>query len=132
MGSISECELKSECSPSAYGRTFYTRYKDNLRLFTSVPRGTDEWKSLMRTHTSSERVNKRILNDYKKGFIDWNQYEIEFNDLIVARQIENLIIPRQMDKGCFLCSEATADNCHRRLVAEHLAELWPNILINHL
>ena len=63
-GLIGQCDFKSQCSPSDYGRTFYTKFKDNLRLFTLVPRGTDKWKSLMKSRTTSERVNKRILNDY--------------------------------------------------------------------
>ena len=33
-------------------------------MFTVVPRGTDEWKTQMKSRTTSERVNKRILNDY--------------------------------------------------------------------
>ena len=64
-GLVSSCDFKSECSPSKYGRTFYTRFLDDLRLFPLVPRGTSKWKSLMKSRTSSERVNKRILNDYK-------------------------------------------------------------------
>ena len=63
-GLVGSCDLKSKCSPSEYGRTFYTRFADDLRLFPLVPRGTTQWKSLMKTRTSSERVNKRILNDY--------------------------------------------------------------------
>jgi hypothetical protein len=63
-GLVSHCDLKSECSPSEYGRTFYTKFLDDLRLFPEVPRGTYKWKSLMKSRTSSERVNKRILNDY--------------------------------------------------------------------
>ena len=61
---VSSCSFKNQCSPSDYGRVFYTYFSDNLRLFPEVPRGTDKWKSLMKTRTASERVNKRILNDY--------------------------------------------------------------------
>lgn len=63
-GLVGQCDCKSQCSPSEYGRTFYTKFNDDLRLFPTVPRGTHKWKSLMKTRTSSERVNKRILNDY--------------------------------------------------------------------
>ena len=75
---------------------------------------------------------KQLLNDYKKGSIRWQQYETELNSIITERKIEKHIIPQDMDMTCFLCSEATADNCHRRLVAEYMAGLWPNISIIHL
>jgi len=75
---------------------------------------------------------KQLLNDYKKGLIGWPQHETQFKSIIAQRQIDKHIIPQDMDMICFLCSEATADNCHRRLVAEYLAGLWPNISIIHL
>ena len=75
---------------------------------------------------------KQLLNDYKKGLLNWQQYKTQFNSIIAERQIEKHITPQDMDMACFLCSEAKADNCHRRLVVEHLAEHWQNISINHL
>lgn len=75
---------------------------------------------------------KQLLNDFKKRVISWQQYETEFKSIITRRQIDKHITLQDMDMSCFLCSEATADNCHRRLVAEYLAGLWPNISIIHL
>ena len=75
---------------------------------------------------------KQLLNSYKKGLISWQQYETQFKSIIAQRQIEKNLIPQDMDMSCFLCSEATADNCHRRLVTEYLAGLWANISIIHL
>ncbi len=75
---------------------------------------------------------KQLFNDYKKRLISWQQYETRFKTIIARRQIDKHIEPGNMDMTCFLCSEAKADNCHRRLVAEYLAELWPNISILHL
>ena len=75
---------------------------------------------------------KQLLNDYKKGLISWQQYETQFKSIIAQRQIEKHLIPQDMDMACFLCSEAKADNCHRRLVAEYLAEHWQNASIHHL
>jgi hypothetical protein len=63
-GKIDSCSCKEQCSPSQYGRVVYTKPTWDLRLFTIVPRGSDEWKSEMNKRTASERVNKRILNDY--------------------------------------------------------------------
>jgi len=36
-----------------------------LRIFTPVPRGTKAFKDIFKTRTCSERVNNRVLNDYK-------------------------------------------------------------------
>lgn len=64
IGKIDSCPEKEKCSNSDYGRCFYTKPSWDLRLFTKVPRGSDEWKQEMNSRTSSERVNKRLLNDY--------------------------------------------------------------------
>lgn len=63
-GRILDCACKQQCSPSDYGRVIYTKPDWDIRLFTPVPRGTKEWKSVYKTRTCSERVNNRILNDY--------------------------------------------------------------------
>ncbi len=75
---------------------------------------------------------KQLLGDYKKGLISWQQYETQFKSIIAQRRIDKHIMPQDIDMSCFLCSEAKADNCHRRLVAEYLVGLWPNISIIHL
>ena len=64
MGKIAACSCKDRCSSSAYGRTFYTKPEWDLRLFTPIPRDSLQWKTEMRKRSASERVNKRILNDY--------------------------------------------------------------------
>ncbi|KZL92743.1 hypothetical protein CLMAG_25570 [Clostridium magnum DSM 2767] len=63
-GKISNCTHREVCSPSAYGRVIYVKPSDDLRLFTPIPRNTDLWKQIMKKRTSSERVNKRLLEDY--------------------------------------------------------------------
>jgi len=64
LGKIDFCPCKDLCSFSDYGRTIYTKPEWDLRLFTAIPRNSKEWKEDMKTRTTSERVNKRILNDY--------------------------------------------------------------------
>ena len=48
-------------------------------------------------------------------------------------------VPERLDQSefrnqasCLLCSEPTAEKCHRRLVAERLAEHWTDVEIIHL
>ena len=73
-----------------------------------------------------------ILKRYKNKTIDWNQYEMEFNELIRNRKIENSINVELLNDACLLCSEPTAEKCHRRLVAEYLQSVFPQINIIHL
>ena len=61
---VDSCNCKEQCSPSDYGRVFYTKSDWDLRIFTPVPRGIKEYKYIYKIRTSSERVNNRILNDY--------------------------------------------------------------------
>ena len=59
------CPYRDECSKSAYGRTVYVKFDDDIRLFGPVPYGSKEWKKIYRDRTSTERMNQRIINDYK-------------------------------------------------------------------
>jgi uncharacterized protein (DUF488 family) len=51
---------------------------------------------------------------------------------MAARQIEKKVDKKLMEGGCLLCSEATPEHCHRRLVAEYLRDKWGGIEIVHL
>lgn len=62
---VDSCSCCEQCSPSPYGRVIYTKPSWDLRLFTPVPRGTKQWKTIYKTRTCSERINNRILNDYR-------------------------------------------------------------------
>jgi hypothetical protein len=48
-----------QCSPSAYGRVFYTKPADDPRLFTRPPRNSKAWKKAYKDRTSAERSHKR-------------------------------------------------------------------------
>ena len=76
---------------------------------------------------------REVLEKYR-GDGDWLAYEIEFEKLMDERGI-----PENIDRAifesklcCLLCSEATPEKCHRRLVAERLASLWGFVEIVHL
>jgi len=64
-GKVNSCSCKDSCSPSPYGRCFYTKPEWDIRLYTPVARGTTEYIKTYNNRTGSERVNNRILNDYK-------------------------------------------------------------------
>jgi uncharacterized protein (DUF488 family) len=74
-----------------------------------------------------------ILDAYKKHKGGWEIYEDAFLALMRSRSIESAL-----DQGSFarktvlLCSEPTAEHCHRRLVLEYLQEHWEGVQIHHL
>ncbi len=56
---------------------------------------------------------------------DWQQYERSFLELMRARRILDFIEPDAFEgRVALLCSEDRPEKCHRRLVAELLAEHW--------
>jgi uncharacterized protein (DUF488 family) len=74
-----------------------------------------------------------LLDAYKKRKGDWGVYEREFLNLMAERQIERTLSAAEFDAPtALLCSEATAENCHRRLVCEYLAGHWPGVRSVHL
>jgi uncharacterized protein (DUF488 family) len=75
---------------------------------------------------------KEILDQYKKGHGDWNEYEALFLPLLEARKIETVLAADLLDYGCLLCSEPTPERCHRRLVAEYLEARIPELTVKHL
>jgi uncharacterized protein (DUF488 family) len=74
-----------------------------------------------------------LLDEYKKRKGDWTTYERDFMRLMAGREIERVLSPTDFDvPTALLCSEPTADRCHRRLVCEYLSEHWPNVRAVHL
>lgn len=74
-----------------------------------------------------------ILDAYKKRKGDWIVYEQEFVALMEERRIHEILSPASFERRtALLCSEAEAEHCHRRLVAEFLAERWPDVEVVHL
>ena len=61
---VDSCPCKEKCPSSSYGRCIYTKPDRDIRLYTTVPRGTEEYKQIYNNRTSCERVNNRVLNNY--------------------------------------------------------------------
>lgn len=74
-----------------------------------------------------------MLDAYRKQKGDWATYEQRFLALLAERQVECRLLPHLFaGPTVLLCSEPTADRCHRRLVLEYLAERWGSLRITHL
>ena len=76
---------------------------------------------------------QEILDAYKKHKGSWDAYEQAFLALMQARNIESTIDKESFArKTVLLCSEPTAEHCHRRLVLEYLQKCWEGVEIHHL
>lgn len=76
---------------------------------------------------------KEILDNYKKKNITWDEYEKLYIKLLEERSIYKYVEEKNILREgiCFLCSEPTEKECHRRLLVEYLSKKY-NIVIKHL
>ena len=101
--------------------------RDDLRYFLEAICGAAY------QHEPLLSPTEEILNGFKKKTISWEQYESCFRALLEERRVEETV-DRQwfMAPAALLCSEPTAEHCHRRLVAEYLAAKWGDVKVVHL
>ena len=101
--------------------------REDLQFFLQEIRGADY------RHEPLLAPTQVILDEYKKKKGPWAEYETRFLALMADRKIEE-----RVDRALFavptvlLCSEPTAERCHRRLVLEYLRDKWGNLTITHL
>jgi uncharacterized protein (DUF488 family) len=77
--------------------------------------------------------SETIFSAYRKDH-DWEIYARRYADLMRERAI-----PASLDRAwfaaqrcCLLCSEATPEQCHRRILAELIADAWGDVEITHI
>lgn len=70
---------------------------------------------------------------YRRQKIGWPEYRERFLRLLAERQA-GAVLAAALRAGptVLLCSEPSAEYCHRRLVAEYCQELWGDVVIRHL
>jgi len=101
--------------------------REDLRFFVKEILGAEY------LHEPLLAPTQDILDAYKKEKGGWAEYAAKFLALMAERKVEERI-----DRALFsiptalLCSEPTADQCHRRLVLEYLKEKWGDMEITHL
>ena len=76
---------------------------------------------------------QEILDAYKKHKGDWEVYTEAYLELIRLRKVESAISQESFRRRTvLLCSEPTAEHCHRRLALEYLQQHWNDVVIRHL
>lgn len=85
-------------------------------------------------HCIEYAPTKDILDGYKNKTISWDKYVELYTELIIKRgDYQNFTtIFSEFQNICLLCSEPTPVRCHRRLVAEFIAENDSRVRIKHL
>ena len=77
---------------------------------------------------------KELLDNYRANKVSWKEYENVFAKIMASRRIEERFkkLYKNYENVCLLCTEPTAEQCHRRLVAEYLQKHCENIEIIHI
>lgn len=101
--------------------------KDDLAYFAEALCG------ISYDHVPILAPNQELLDSLKKRKGSWAEYENGFLALMRERgAIEKLERSLFEEPCCLLCSEATPEHCHRRLVAEAIRKRWPDVEVVHL
>lgn len=100
--------------------------RDDLRYFLKAICGIEY------VHLPELAPTQEIMDRFKKKKGGWSAYERDFQSLLKERKPEDSLSKDLFCSACLLCSEDSPERCHRRLVAEHLAETWGGVEIIHL
>lgn len=75
---------------------------------------------------------KELLAKYRQKKISWDEYSKEYLQLLSFRSVKEEVNAESLQQCCLLCSEHSPEKCHRRLLAEYLQDVNPEIQIIHL
>lgn len=111
---------------------------NNTSQLSGFAKGNDlkffakELNNINYQHNLDFAPTKELLSKYRKGGMTWRKYEQEYLDLLDFRKVSKKIDVKDLHKNCLLCSEHTAEKCHRRLLAEYFQEVNNDVEIIHL
>ncbi len=100
---------------------------------TDLPYFLNEIAGIDYQHEPLLAPNTEMLKAYRAKRIDWAMYEEQYLSLLRERDVAATLRPSDFPgRIVLLCSEATAEKCHRRLAAEYLRDHWPSVTVYHL
>lgn len=83
-------------------------------------------------HNLDFAPTKELLSRYRAKKISWEEYEIDYLNLLDMRNIAASTAIERLHENCLLCSEHRPEKCHRRLLAEYLKQVKNDVEIIHL
>ncbi len=101
--------------------------RDDLQFFLAEICGAEY------VHEVRLAPTREMLDTFKKRKGNWEEFEHRFLQLMAERRIETVLRPELFaDSAVLLCSEHTAEHCHRRLILEYLNRHWGDFQAVHL
>lgn len=77
--------------------------------------------------------SEELFRAYRKEKGTWGDLASGYLKLLKARKVESVLSKASFKKRTvLLCSEATPEQCHRRLALEYLQKHWEGVKIHHL
>lgn len=73
-------------------------------------------------HITDFAPSKELLDQWHKQEVTWEEYVDVYTNLLKDRDILHKYGTKSFDGSCFLCSEDTPKQCHRRLLVEYMDE----------
>jgi uncharacterized protein (DUF488 family) len=111
---------------------------NNVSQLSGFAKGADlkffakEIGNMSYEHKLDFAPTKELLSRYRDKIISWQEYEIEYLNLLDIRKIAQKTDIEKLHDNCLLCSEHTPEKCHRRLLVEYLKHVNNDIEIIHL
>ena len=85
-------------------------------------------------HCTDYAPTKELLDNYRNKIVTWQDYKREFATIMANNDAVNDFLKRfgKYKSVCLLCTEATPEQCHRKLLADAIALREPSVEIKHL
>lgn len=111
---------------------------NNVSQLSGFAKGSDlkffakEIGNIEYEHNIDFAPTKELFSRYRNKKISWEEYEVEYLNLLDMRKVAQKTDIEKLHENCLLCSEHTPEKCHRRLLAEYLKHVKNDIEIIHL
>lgn len=83
-------------------------------------------------HNLDFAPTKELLDRYRNKKMTWEEYEVEYLNLVDMRKLGDKVNIEELHRHCLLCSEHGPEKCHRRLLAEYFQHKFNDVEIIHL
>lgn len=75
-------------------------------------------------HLPELAPSKELLSAYRASELSWDEYAERYLLILAQRQVHLRLQPSLIANSVLLCSEHSAEQCHRRLATTFLQERW--------
>lgn len=126
-----KCILKPPCPEDGFRISVMSRHTRNDGK-TPDTRITEE---LFHTHLPELGPDPKKLGQYLRKEITWEEFDLAYKQRLesepASTRLVNLAEAAIKSDFTLLCIEETAENCHRRILAEECKRRFPHLQIEH-